>query len=63
MLNIHVSIAVSCVVLYGFLIFTGRKLLNNDRSIKGIHRKLGWAAFILRFLALVTSFFAVAVKP
>lgn len=59
MLNIHVSIAVSCVLLYIALIFTGRKLLQNNFAIRPLHKKLGWSAFVLRFLALITSFFAV----
>lgn len=59
MLNIHISIAVSCVVLYFFLIFTGRKLLNNNFKVKKTHRILGWSAFILRLLTLITSFYAV----
>jgi uncharacterized membrane protein YozB (DUF420 family) len=62
MLNIHVSIAVSCVVLYLFLIFTGRKLLKNDHSIRTLHKRLGWSAFTLRLLTLITSFFTVAGK-
>lgn len=61
MLNIHISIAASCVLFYGLLIFTGRKLLKNDMKIKPLHRRLGWTAFVLRFLTLITSFFAV--KP
>jgi hypothetical protein len=60
-LNIHVALAVSCVVLYGFQIFSGKKLLLNDLKIKNLHRNLGMTVFVLRFLTLVTSFFAV--KP
>lgn len=59
LLNIHITIAVSCVVLYFFLIFTGRKLLNNNFKVKKTHRILGWSAFILRLLTLITSFYAV----
>jgi hypothetical protein len=59
MLNIHVSLAVTSVVLYGFLIFTGRKLLNNNFNFKKFHKKLGWTAFIFRLLTLITSFYAV----
>lgn len=59
MLNIHISIATSCVVLYILLFFTGIRLLKNDSKIKPLHRKLGWTTFVLRFLTLATSFFAV----
>jgi hypothetical protein len=59
MLNIHISIAVSCVVLYGLLLFTGRKLLQNNVEVKKTHRMIGWSAFILRLLTLITSFYTV----
>lgn len=59
MLNVHIGIATSCVVLYCLLILTGRKLLKNELKIKPIHRRLGWTTFVLRFLTLATSFFAV----
>lgn len=59
MLNIHVSLATASVIFYGLLIFTGRKLLNNAMKVKALHRNFGWIAFVLRFLTLATSFFAV----
>ena len=58
-LNIHVTIAVSTVLLYFVMIYTGRKLLKGDNSIKPLHKKLGWSAFTLRVLTFVTSFWAV----
>lgn len=62
LLNIHVSFAVSCVVFYILLIFTGRKLLNGDNNYRTRHRLFGWSAFALRTLTLITSFYAVAPK-
>ena len=62
LLNIHVSFAVSSVVFYILLIYTGRKLLAGDNSIRPRHRFFGWTAFALRTLTLVTSFYAVAPK-
>jgi hypothetical protein len=59
-LNIHVSLAVSCVVFYFLLIFSGRKLLKGDQTYRLRHRFFGWTAFILRTLTLITSYFAVA---
>ena len=59
-LNIHVSFAVSCVIFYILLIFTGRKLLSGNNSYRLRHRIFGWTAFTLRTLTLLTSFFAVA---
>ena len=59
MLNIHVSIAVSTVLLYFALIYTGRKFLKGQTSIRPLHRKLGISAVIMRTLTFITSFFAV----
>jgi hypothetical protein len=62
LLNIHVSFAVSCVVFYFLLIFSGKKLLQGLPEYRKRHRLFGWTAFILRTLTLITSFFAVAPK-
>jgi arginine exporter protein ArgO len=59
MLNVHVSIAVLTVFFYGGMIYTGRKLLSGDNSIKPLHKKLGWTTWSLRILTFVTSFWAV----
>jgi hypothetical protein len=61
-LNIHVSIAVSTVVLYGFMIHSGRKLLARKMEFKTRHRILGWTTFAMRVLTFATSFWAVAPK-
>ena len=62
LLNVHISFAVSCVIFYLLLIYTGRNLLNGNNEFRLRHRLFGWTAFILRTLTLVTSFFAVAPK-
>lgn len=62
LLNIHVSLALSCVIFYFLLIFTGIKLLKGEQQMRGRHRHFGWIAFLLRALTLITSFFAVAPK-
>ena len=62
LLNIHVALAVSSVIFYFLLIFTGRKLLRGDQSIRARHRVFGWTAFVLRSLTLITSFYAVTPK-
>ncbi len=59
MLNVHVSIAVLTVFFYGGMIYTGRKLLSGDNSIRPLHKKLGWTTWSLRILTFVTSFWAV----
>jgi hypothetical protein len=58
-LNIHVLFALSSVVLYFILIFTGRKLLKGNRDILKWHGKFGLLTLIMRTLTFVTSFFAV----
>lgn len=62
LLNIHVTIAVTTVVFYGLMVFTGRKLLSGDNSFRSQHRVLGWSTLFLRVLTFVTSFWAVAPK-
>ena len=58
-LNIHVSLAISAVVLYVLLIMTGKNILKGNRDILGLHRKLGLLALLMRTLTFITSFFAV----
>lgn len=62
MLNIHVTIAVSSVILYGFMVYTGRRLLKGDHAIRPRHRMLGWTTYVMRILTFVTSFWAVVPK-
>ncbi len=62
MLNIHVSIAVSTVVLYGFMIYTGRALLSGRNEVRNKHKLLGYSTFLMRILTFVTSFWAVVPK-
>ena len=61
-LNIHVGIAVTTVVLYGFMIFTGRKMLNGQAQYRPKHRFLGYSTLFMRILTFVTSFWAVVPK-
>jgi hypothetical protein len=58
-LNIHVSIAVSCVLLYFAMIYTGRKVLKGDNSIRPLHKKMGITVVVLRTLVFITSFYTV----
>ena len=60
LLNIHVSFALSCVVCYVILIYSGRKLLKGESTFRKRHKIFGWSAFVLRTLTLLTSFFAVS---
>lgn len=61
-LNVHVALAISSVVLYVFMIITGRKLLKGSLTIRPKHKFLGWTTFVVRILTFITSFWAVAAK-
>lgn len=61
-LNIHVAIAVSTVVLYVLMVYTGRKMLAGQVQFRLKHRILGYSTLIMRILTFVTSFWAVAPK-
>lgn len=55
-LNIHVSLAVSTVLLYFVMLYTGTRLKNNDESIRKLHRFLGLTTLTLRLSTFITSF-------
>jgi uncharacterized membrane protein YozB (DUF420 family) len=57
-LSIHVSLAVSTVILYGIMIYLGVQALNGKHQELKWHRRLGKITFLMRFLTLLTSFFA-----
>ncbi|MAF76812.1 MAG: hypothetical protein CME60_01530 [Halobacteriovoraceae bacterium] len=59
-LNIHVSLAVLTVLFYFAMLYTGKKFIGGDSSIRPLHRKLGWTTVALRILTFATSFFAVS---
>lgn len=61
-LNIHVSIAISTVVLYGFMIYTGKALLSGRTEIRQKHKVLGYFTMSMRILTFITSFWAVSPK-
>ena len=61
-LNVHVTIAISTVVLYIFMVYTGRKLLAGQNEIRPRHKFLGWTTLAMRVLTFVTSFWAVVPK-
>lgn len=55
LLNIHVTLAISTVLLYGLIFFTGRKLELGDESVRKFHKKVGITTFTIRILTLITS--------
>ena len=60
LLNIHVSIAVTTVVFYVFMVLTGRKVLAGQNQLVKRHRILGYTTTVLRALTFATSFLAVS---
>ena len=62
MLNIHVSIAVSTVIFYGFMVYTGRKVMQGESHLLPRHKRLGYTTMALRILTFITSFWAVVPK-
>lgn len=59
LLNFHITIAVLTVLIYGALIYTGRKILSGENKIRPRHKLLGLTAVTLRTLTYITSYFAV----
>ena len=55
-LNIHVSLAVGTVLLYGFVFCTGTKLKNGNNDVRKLHKTLGLTTLTTRILTLITSF-------
>ncbi len=60
LLNIHVSLALTTVLLYFAMLFTGNKLKKGFESIRTQHMFLGWTTLTLRLLTYITSFGAVS---
>ena len=54
-LNIHISLAVSTVLLYFTMLYTGTKLNNGDETIRKWHKPLGVTTAVIRVLTLITS--------
>jgi hydrogenase-4 membrane subunit HyfE len=58
-LNIHVSLAISTVLLYGIVFYTGTKLKNGNEGIRKYHKFLGLLTLTTRVLTLITSYLVV----
>lgn len=56
LLNIHISLAVSTVLLYGVMVITGKKLQKHNESFRTRHKILGWTTLTVRILTLITSY-------
>lgn len=60
LLNFHVTIAVSTVVLYGFMFYYGRKMLKGQNEVRSKHKVLGIMTITLRTMTYITSFMVVS---
>lgn len=54
-LNIHVSLAVSTVLLYGVVYYTGTKLHKGDEKMRKLHKPIALFTLTTRVLTLITS--------
>lgn len=59
-LNIHVLLAISTVVFYFIMIYTGREILKKERQWQIWHKRFGLSTVLLRLLTYITSFFVVS---
>jgi uncharacterized membrane protein YozB (DUF420 family) len=58
-LNIHILLALTTVLHYFFMLYSGKKVLKGDNSRLAKHRLFGKITMSLRILTFITSFFAV----
>jgi hypothetical protein len=55
-MNIHVTFAITTVVLLLAMLFTGHQLLKGKKKFRRWHLPMGGAAMVLRLLTYITSF-------
>jgi uncharacterized membrane protein YozB (DUF420 family) len=58
-LSIHIMLALSCVILYMFMIYLGRKILKGNSRLIPRHRMFGRLTLIMRVSTYITSFWVV----
>jgi uncharacterized membrane protein YozB (DUF420 family) len=58
-LSIHIALALSSVILYMFMMYTGRRILKGNNSLISRHRRLGRLTLLMRTLTYITSFWVV----
>jgi hypothetical protein len=56
LLNYHVAVAISVVVLYIVTWILGRRLSRGDESVRPVHRIIGWLIVAMRTSTLITSY-------
>lgn len=62
-LLIHLFFAISSVLLYFVMIWSGRALLRGDNSKRKWHKFFGWTTLSFRILTLITSYWAAQPLP
>ncbi len=55
-MNVHVLLALTTVLLYGFTYWSGKKLHEGDENRRKKHKTLGFIALTTRIATLITSF-------
>lgn len=56
-LNIHVSLAVGTVLLFGWVFYSGQKLSTGEEGMRKMHKKIGITTLSARIATLITSYF------
>lgn len=58
-LTIHIALALSSVILYMFMMYTGRRIIKGNPSLIYRHKMMGRLTLFLRILTYITSFWVV----
>lgn len=61
-LNFHVTLAVTSVIGYLFMLYSGKFLKIGDNKLRLLHKRVGFTTYMFRLATLVTSFYAVIPK-
>lgn len=56
LLNYHIAIAVSCVLGYFFLIYSGYQIFKGNNDIKNWHKKIAYLVVFFRISTYITSY-------
>lgn len=56
LLNYHVAIAVSCVIGYFILLYTGHQIMKKNTQFKMSHKVVAYTTLLFRVSTFITSF-------
>lgn len=59
-LTVHIALAITTVLFYILMFYTGQKMLKNDMTIRGKHKAFGITTLLLRIATYITSFWTVS---